>query len=132
MIDSNTLALTSISGTDHLQQLGLGQMEKVFQQQSHYVAAWVTVQRLQGLLRRFHEVPSGGRRRTFGEAQESHLQSGALREYRRVDSGEWRNGKCGESLGRIKAQTISHSFHQSASYYLRSAKSHPKDVWRGF
>lgn len=90
--NSNDPAPPSISGTEHLQQLGLGQMENVFQQQSHHAAAGITVQWLQGLLRRLHEVPSGGRWWTFGQAQESHLQSGALREYCRVDSGEWR--KC--------------------------------------
>lgn len=93
VVDTNVrgcfdLALLSLSETKHLQQLGLRPMGWVFQQQSHHAAARLALQWLQGLLRCFHEVPPGGRWWTFSQAQESHLQSRALWEYRRVDSGE--------------------------------------------
>lgn len=45
------------------------------------------MQRIQGLLRRVHEVPPGGCRWTARQAEEGHLQPRALREHRRVDRG---------------------------------------------
>lgn len=76
-----------LSEPKHVQQHRIRALGSLLQQKSNHAASWLAVQRLQGLLWRVHEVPTGGRRRTARQAKEGHLQPGALWKHRRVDRG---------------------------------------------
>ncbi|CAG05554.1 unnamed protein product, partial [Tetraodon nigroviridis] len=73
--------------SQHVQQHKIRAPGTLLQQEGDHAACGLALQRIQGLLRRVHEVPSGGRRWTAGQAEEGHLQPRALREHRRVDRG---------------------------------------------
>ncbi|TNN00182.1 hypothetical protein fugu_011428 [Takifugu bimaculatus] len=60
--------------SQHVQQHQIRTSGSLLQQEGDHAARGLAVQRIQGLLRRVHEVPPGGRGRTAGQAEEGHLQ----------------------------------------------------------
>lgn len=68
-------------------------MGQFLQQEGHNAAARFTLQWLQGLLWRVHEVPTGGCWWASGKTQEGHLQRRTLWKYCRMDCGEYSRAK---------------------------------------
>uniref|UniRef100_A0A674NA71 Disintegrin and metalloproteinase domain-containing protein 10 n=1 Tax=Takifugu rubripes TaxID=31033 RepID=A0A674NA71_TAKRU len=86
-LDHGGMLSSPRSESQHVQQHQIRTSGSLLQQEGDHAARGLAVQRIQGLLRRVHEVPPGGRGRTAGQAEEGHLQPRALREHRRVDRG---------------------------------------------